>query len=332
MYKAIMLLYVFFQTSMLFGQELSEIEKKYDFIEIWGLERQSKSEFLTQITSYPEGICQQSLTKMGYTDGNKISIPFSNKLIITLNNNPQYEPNLKFKKIKKKELKKWKKFRNKFAELGVYERQQVPFLLSFYLKDQKNAFDNAFLELSTEFKNYGINLDKGKVMKSLEVYSKYSSQFSGNDILSVLYKSKDKDSIRDAAIFIAPKFLTNETELLSFLPLLLNKGSGVQPLISAFIRDFEGQIDWENNMDLLTKLVNNPNPFQSLLALRIADKTGFSRENMKKLLGSEMVTMRNILVSRYLPEEDVNYLVVFINKYADFPIELNKEILMNYLR
>lgn len=85
-------------------------------------------------------------------------------------------------------------------------------------------------------------------------------------------------------------------------------------------------------MDLLTKLANNPNPFQCLLALRIADRTGLTKENVTTLLSSEMKTFRDILNSKYLPQNQIDYLIIFLNKYSDLPIEQNREILIKRLK
>tara|TARA_Y100001963_G_C6531128_1_gene331125 strand:- start:12 stop:203 length:192 start_codon:yes stop_codon:yes gene_type:complete len=43
---------ILIQNIAFFGQKLSDIEKKYDFLEVWGLENQSKKDFLAEITSY----------------------------------------------------------------------------------------------------------------------------------------------------------------------------------------------------------------------------------------------------------------------------------------
>lgn len=319
------------QNIALFGQELSEIEKKYDFVEVWGLENQSKKDFLTEIMSYPEGICEQSLIKMEIMEGNKLPIPFSNKIIITIRNTPKYVSKNNIKLINNKELKKWKKFKSIYEKLGFYERQQVPIFKNSFIDNNEPKIDSLFNNLHSEFKSYGIDLKKAKILQSLDVYKKYSNQFSKIDVLSALYHSKNKDSIRETAMFIAPNYLKNHNDLIEFLPLLLKKNSGVQPLLASFIKKYNGKIDWNSRMDLLTKLVNNPNPYQSILALRIADKTGFTKNNMKILLSSEMKTIKEILQSKYLPKEQIDFLIVFLNKYSDVPIEQNKEMLIKQL-
>ena len=312
------------------GQALSDIEKKYEFVEVWGLKNQSKKEFLTEIMSYPEGICQQSLVKMGYKNGNKLPIPFSNKIIITLRDVPEIQNHSGFEKLENSPSRRWENLKSEFNKLGGIERQQVPFFRDSYLAKNDAAFDRLFVELHAEFKSYGINLDKKKIVQSLETYTKHSKHFSKTDILSALYGSDE--TIKTLAIFLAPEFLKNKDDLLDFLPLLQRKGSGVQPLLSAFIERFEGRIDWSGNMELLVKLANNPNPFQCLLALRIADKTGFSKKDMGELLNSKMETMKDILQSKYMPDNDAGFLVNFLNKYSDLPIELNKEKLAKRLR
>ena len=323
---------ILIQNIAFFGQKLSDIEKKYDFLEVWGLENQSKKDFLAEITSYPEGICQQSLVKMGIMDGNKIPIPFSNKIIVTVRDIPKYTSKNNVKPFRNKELKKWSKFKYDYEKLGFYERQQVPFFKKLYIENNNSGIDSLYNKLHLEFENYGIDLKKDKIIQALAMYESYSNQFSKEDILSALYHSKDIDSIKSTAVFIAPNYLKNENDLVDFLPLLLEKGSGVQPLLTSFINDFNGKINWNNKMDLLTKLANNPNPFQCLLALRIAERTGLTKENLKTLLSSEMKTFRDVLDSKYLPQNQVDYLIIFLNKYSDLPIEQNRETLIKRLK
>jgi len=282
--------------------------------------------------SYPEGICQQSLVKMGIMDGYKLPIPFSNKIIITLRKIPVYENRKKFRAITDKKLKQWKKFKSVYEELGFYERQQVPVFIKPYKENNEQKIDSLFNKLHSEFKSYGIDLKKSKILQSLDAYKKYSNKFSKEDVLSALYNSENKDSIRQTAVFIAPNYLNNENDLFDFLPLLLKKGSGVQSVITSFMDNYKGKIDWNNKMDLLSKLVNNPNPFQSLLVLKIVDKTGFTKNNLKTLLSFKMETMKDILKSKFLPKEQIDYLVIFLNKYSDLPIEQNKEILIKRLK
>lgn len=269
---------------------------------------------------------------MGFDQGNKIPLPFSNKIIITLRTIPEFKSNYEIEKIGDDKLKKWKEFKVEYDKLGDYERQQVPLFIDFYSKNDTIGFNTVFSELSSELKDYGIDLDKNKIIQSLDVYTKYSNQFSQDDILAALYTVQKIDSIQKLAVFIAPKYLNNEDDLLNFLPLLLKRKSGIQILITAFINNFEGKIDWSTNMDLLTKLVNNPNPFQSLLAIRVADKTGFSVGNMNELVKVKMETMKEILASDSLPKQDIDYLVNFLNKHSYLPIEVNKKVLTNRLK
>jgi len=67
------------------------------------------------------------------------------------------------------------------------------------------------------------------------------------------------------------------------------------------------------------------NPFQSILVLRIVDKTGFTPQDMQLLTSKEMLTMKDILNSKNIPEEYIDYLLIFLNKYPGFAIEQNKE-------
>ncbi|MDY7396031.1 hypothetical protein UMM65_12315 [Aureibaculum sp. 2210JD6-5] len=317
-------LIVLFSTFGGYSQELSEIEKKYDFVEVWGLENQSKKDFLTEIMSYPEGICQQSLTKMGMPDGNKIPIAFSNKIIVTTREMPKYDLPNKINKPNESKIRRWKEFKKQFDKFGFYERQQVPFFIPFFEKNNNKGVDSLYLKLQTEFKGYGIELNKDKIINAYKVYEDFSGKFDKQDALSVLYHSNEKDSLNEVAIFIAPKYLKNENDLLDFMPLLLEKGSGVQPILSSFINTYEGKINWSEHINMLVKLVNNPNPFQSVLALKIADRTGFTNENMKFLISEEMLTMKDILKSKNLPKEYIDYLIIFLNKYSDTTIEQNK--------
>ncbi|PQJ79825.1 hypothetical protein [Polaribacter porphyrae] len=314
--------------NILFSQELSDIEKKYDFVEVWGLKNQSKKDFLTEIMSYPEGICQQSLVKMGIKEGNKIPIAFSNKILITLRDIPKYTSKGKIFMISENKLNQWKEFRGKFNKLGFYERQQISAFKNLSLTKNLSVIDSLFKSLDAEYKSYGINLDKAKIKESLIVYKRYVNQFSKQDVLSALYNADVTDSIQESAIFLAGNYLKNKNDLLDFLPLLLKKNSGVQPLITVFCNNYSGNINWNKNIELISKLVNNPNPFQSLLVLKILDKTGFSKESMKSLLSYEMQTMKDILKSKFLPKEQIYFLITFLNKYSDFPIETDRKALL----
>lgn len=312
---------LFLPSFPLFCQEPSAIEQQYDFVEVWGLAQQSKAEFLTEVCSYPEGICEQSLTKMGIKDGNKIPIPFSDKIIVTLRDIPIYTPEKTFPRLTDQDLQQWQAFRAVYDALGFYERQQVPFYKNAYEQKDQEAIDRLFQEQAQEFKSYGIDLNKEQILQSLRTFQQYADQFSKANILSALYHAEAKDSIQEAAIFIAPKYLNTKEDLLDFMPLLLVKKSGVQSLLASFLSNFKGTIDWGIHMDLLTQTVNNPNPFQSLLALKIADHTGFTKDHFRLLLATKMETMKEILRSEFLPKAYLDYLVLFLNKYSDQPIE-----------
>ncbi len=217
----------------------------------------------------------------------------------------------------------WKKIAHEINELGNYEKQQLPqYLIAFETNNQKQI-DRLFIENEKEFKEYGITLDKNKIIESLNTYQHYSKLFTKKEVLAVLYLS-DVDSLTNAASFIAPNYLRTVNDLLDFLPLLLRKKSGVQSIMHEFIKENKGKIDWKKNMPLLTDLLKNPNPFQSILALKIADQTGFDNTLMSTLKSTDLITIKEILQSNSLPEEK-KYILSFLNKYSNKSIEMDSE-------
>lgn len=301
----------------------SAIEKKYDFVEIWGLENQSRKDFLTEITNYPEGICQQSLRKMGYPDGNKILV--NEKLLVTIRNNPDYKASKIYKEIEKKsatnDKRKWAALLH--ANLGVYEKQQLPYFLKPLSANDTQKVDSIFQSLHTEFKSYGINLDKQKIIDAYDVYKESTAQLTKQDVLNVLYFS-DNDTLLQAANFVAIHYIKTNKDLVDFLPLLLRGKSNITIALSQFIKDYNGAINWKNHMDVLPALLNNPNPFGAVLALRILDRTGFNRSLMGKLKSGDLITLKEILKSDAIPSEKA-FVLSFLNKYSNEPIEASPE-------
>ena len=104
--------------------------------------------------SYPEGICQQSLTKMGIPDGNKIPVAFSNKIIVTTRPIPKIDLINKIEKPDNSEIIKWKELKDKFDSLGFYERQQVPLFVPLFEKKDSAGVDSLYSKLQREFKGY----------------------------------------------------------------------------------------------------------------------------------------------------------------------------------
>jgi hypothetical protein len=303
-----------------FGQNdsISEIEKKYSYVEIWGLKNQTKKDFLEKIIKCPGGICESSLKLMGYNDGNKIPLAFSNKIIVTLRSIPDY----KIFPIYNKKIKvannetTWKDMINAINGLSNYEKQQLPIFLDAFKKSNQKAVDSLFILTEQEFKSYGIQLKKEKISAAFKVYQSFTKSFTKDEVVDVLFHSEDSAK-NEAAQFIASDYLKTANDLLDFLPLLLKKKSGTQSIITAFIHSNNEKIDWNNHMPLLKSLVNNPNPFQAILALKIADKTGFTKSNMKILLNTELITIKEILKSNALNEEK-QYVLGFLNQYTGY--------------
>lgn len=323
--KNLILLLLVVHTSFAFAQtkaDTIDVEKKYSYVEVWGLQEQSRRDFLTEITSYPEGICQQSLTKMGYPDGNKI--PLRGKILVTLRHNPDYKATAVYKGLEKKKVtidkSKWSTLLH--ADLGFYEKQQLPYFLEAFSNNNSLQVDSIFRSLETDFKDYGIQLDKQKIIEAYDVYKKSTEQLSKQDVLAVLYFS-DNDSLMQAANFIASNYIKTNKDFLDFLPLLLRHDSNnIQIALNKFLSNPNGKIKWEKQMDLLPKLINNPNPFKAVLTLRIMDKTGFNNSLMTKLRGNELLTLKEILSSTALPNEK-DFVVNFLNKYSAESIENN---------
>ncbi len=307
---------LFYNISIGQNDAISEIEKKYDFVEIWGLKEQSKKEFLEKIIKCPGGICESSLKLMGYNDGNKIPLAFSNKIIVTLRNIPDYKTfPIYSKKIKiTNNENTWKDMIEAVNALSNYEKQQLPVFLDAYTKNNQKAVDSLFSLSDQEFQSYGIQLKKEKINDAYKVYQNYAKLFTKDEVLDILYHSEDSAK-NEAAQFIANYYLKTSNDLVDYLPLLLKKKSGIQPIIATFIKTNNEKIDWKNHIQLLKSLVSNPNPFQTILALKIADKTGFSKSNMKILLNTKLLTIKEILKSIVLKEEK-QYVLGFLNQYA----------------
>lgn len=325
--KNFILLLLVMQTSFAFAQQKSDtidIEKKYSYVEVWGLQKQSKKDFLTEVMSYPDGICHQSLTKMGYPDGNKI--PLRDRILVTLRHNPDYKKTNVYRELEKKNAtideRKWRALLH--ANLGFYEKQLLPYFLKAFTKNDQHQIDSIFRVQEIEHENYGIMLDKQKIIEAYEIYKISSAQLSKQDVLTVLYFS-DNDSLIQAAKFVAGNYMKTSKDFLDFLPLLLRHVSNVQIALNQYINNSSGRIRWEKQMDLLPMLMNNPNPFKAVLTLKILDKTGFNKSLMTKLRGKDFLTLKEILSSTALPNEK-DYVVNFLNKYSAEPIENNAEV------
>jgi hypothetical protein len=294
---------------------ISEIEKKYQFVEVWGLKNQTKKDFFEKIIKCPGGICESSLKLMGYNDGNKIPLAFSNKIIVTLRNIPDYKAfpiyNKKIKTANNEII--WKEMIKAIHGLSNYEKQQLPIFRNAYTNNNQKAVDSLFILTEQEFQSYGIKLKKEKISDAFNVYQTYAKQFTKDDVLDVLYHSEDSAK-NEAAQFIASHYLKTAEDLIDYLPLLLKKKSGIQPIIAAFTQTNTEKIDWKKNMKLLQSLINNPNPFQALLAIKIADKTGFTNTNMTALLKIELISIKEILQSKTLKDEKI-VVLDFLNKY-----------------
>jgi hypothetical protein len=302
-----------------------DLEKKYDFVEVWGLKKQTKKEFLEKIIKCPGGIYESSLKLMGYNDGNKIPLPFSNKIIVTTRNITDYKTfpiyNKKIKTVNNESA--WKELTKAINKLSNYEKQQLPTFLEAYDKNNQKVVDSLFLLSEQEFQSYGIQLKKEKINEAYKVYQNFAKLFTKDELLDLLYHSEDSAK-NEAAQFITSHYLKTAGDLIDFLPLLLNKKIVIQPIISQFINSNDLKIDWNQNIKLLQTLLNNPNPFQALLALQLADKTGLNNKEMKQLLSGELITIKEILQSNVLKEEKT-FVLSFLNKYSNSPIESNAE-------
>ncbi len=330
--KYVILLLLALQSSFAFAQtkkDSTDVEKKYSYVEVWGLQGQSRKDFLTEITGYPEGICQQSLTKMGYPDGNKF--PMMGKILVTLRNNADYKKTTAYRKLEKKKTiideRKWEPLLK--ANLGVYEKQQLPYFLTAFAENNQPKVDSIFHRLDAEFKGYGIQLDKQKINDAYAVYNKSCEKLTKEEVLAVLYFSGN-DSLQEAANFIASNYIRTNKDLLDFLPLLLKKDTNIQIALNQYLKNTDGNIKWENQMDLLPSLLNNPNPFQVVLVLEILDKTGFNQSHLAKLRKKDLLTIKEILTSESLPSES-NFVLTFLNKYSSEPIETNPATWINKL-
>lgn len=259
--------------------ELSDIEHKYRFVEIWDVKGRSKKDFLSTITSYSLGISEQSLKAMGHSDGFRFPLT-SGKLLITTRSAPDYRVSPAYQRIKSEnyivDVEKWKHLKG--LEFNGSEAQPI-----------------------------------GASVQSL----------SKQEVLSVLYLSDDESMLQRASSVVG-NFLETQADLFDVLPLLLRKEVNVQPAIEDFLTRFHGKIDWESQVDFLPELINNPNPFEALLVLKILDKTGFNKQQMEQCKRTKLVTLIELLRSDFLTEEK-NYVLAFLNRYSNDALESNVE-------
>ena len=291
----------------------------------------SRADFLNQITKLPAGICEQSLVQMGHSDGNKFPLA-SGKRLLTTRSAPDFRDSPTYQRLKSAgpEINDVNWAALVAADLRNTEAQLLPgFLLA--LRDNDNAeFERILKERQVEFGVYGIKVDPAKVRAAHEVYQAGTNAIEKHEVLSVLYFSEDEDLIRVAG-FIVSHYVQSPDDLVDLLPLLLRKNANVQMAVEVFIKDYEGQIDWQSQAEFLPHLLNNPNPFTSLLVARILDQTKVDPNIIRRCMLSRNQTFREILNSPNLIDEKC-FLMSFLNRYSAAPIECNAQVWIQKLK
>ncbi len=311
--------------------ELSAIETKYDFVEIWDEQGRSRTDFLNEITKLPAGICEQSLVQMGHSDGNKFPLA-SGKLLLTTRSAPDFRDSPTFQRLKSAGPKidevKWAALVD--ADLLNTEAQLLPgFLIA--LRDNDNLeFERILKEKQVEFGVYGLKVDPAKVRAAYDVYQAGIRTIAKHEVLSVLYFSENENLIR-AAGFIVSHYVESPDDLIDLLPLLLRKKANVQMAIEVFMKDFDGQIDWQSQAGFLPQLLNNPNPFASLLVARILDRTKVDPSIVRQCISSGNQTFLEILNSQILDGETC-FLLSFLNRYTTEPLECDAQVWIRKLK
>lgn len=298
----------------------SDIEAKFDFVEIWDEKGRSRKDFLNEIKQMPAGICQQSLIAMGHPDGFKFPLA-SGKLLVTTRTAPDYRDTLPYRRQKESGLtvdsRKWASLGD--AKMKNTESQLLPIFVNALGKGDDSEFERIYKLKDVEFAQYGIKLDPQKIRQAFHVYHESTRVITKQEVLSVLYLSDDETKLRSAS-FIVGNYLKTSEDLVEVLPLLLNKKVGVQAAITAFLNDFDGKIDWNLHVDLLQKLMNHPNPFVTILILKMLDNTGFDRTLFAQCTSGKMNSFVEILKSEVLPDEKC-YLLTFLNRNSMARIE-----------
>jgi hypothetical protein len=292
-----------------------ELIAKLDFIEVWDVEGRSREDFLTQITQCPSGICEQSLVAMGHRDGNKIPLA-SGKMLITTRSAPDYTKSPTYQRLSRAAFKY---DRAKWAALTEYdlrsaEAQLLPNFVEALSNNDEAQFDKIFRQQADEFAAYRLKLDANKVREAFKVYQTSTTALSKEEVLSVLYLSDD-DSLLRAASFIVADYLKTPDDLVDVLPLLLYKRVGVQAAIEAYVRNMDGKIDWQKHAEFLPHLLNNPNPYRTMLVLKILDKSGITRETIQQCLQEPIASFQEIQSSKVLIDEK-RTLNEFLNRYT----------------
>jgi hypothetical protein len=305
------------------AEKLSELEQRFSFVEIWDAKARSRKDFLNEIAACPAGICEQSLVQMGHLDGNKFPLP-SGKLLLTTRDSPDFRDSPIYLKLKAStheiDHDRWSSLDD--PSLLSSESQLLPKFVKALTAGDKPEFDRIFKIVFDEFALYGIKLDQQKIRKAFEIYQQSTRVISKQEVLSALYFSDDETLIRSAG-FIVGHYIVTPNDLVDILPLLLRKRVGVQATIEVFMKEFDGQIDWREQADFLPKLMNNPNPFQAVLVLKILDRTGFDRQMFDRCMSTQQRTFTEILQSECLSDERA-FLLSFLNRYSTTPIECDR--------
>lgn len=298
-----------------------DIDSRFSFVEIWDVKGRSRRDFLKEITSLPAGICQQSLVQMGHPNGFKFPLS-SGKLLVTTRNPPDFRDTDTYRRLSQSGLKvdssRWMQLSQ--ANLKTTESQLLPRFVPSLEANDPVGFEKVFEQQRIEFGHFGIKLERQKVRQAFGVYQQATKTLTKDEVLYVLYFSQD-EQLLSAASFIVGHYIRSAEDLVSILPLLLTKRANVQAAVSTFLSDLRERIEWRTHKDLFPKLMDNPNPFVTVLFLKILDKTGFDSVLMEDYLKSGHVqSFVEILSSDVLPDEKC-YVLSFLNRYTNSPIE-----------
>ena len=304
---------------------VEDLGTQYSFVEIWDVRGRSREDFLKEITRLPAGICQQSLLQMGHLDGLKFPLA-SGKLLVTTRTAPDFRDTEIYRRLKKSgetvDAAKWKPLTQK--NLQTTEAQLLPVFLRSLKEGNRVEFDRIFEKQYSEFEQYGLKLDPVRVLDAFQTYQVSSQTISKQEALSVLYLSQD-EKLLQAASFILGHYVNTSEDLVAVLPLLLNYKVQVQATICSFIESFRGDIAWDDQVSLLSKVLNNPNPFATLLVVRLLDKTEVSNIVVQRCLNSKAESFIEILKSNVLPNEKQE-LLLFLNKYYNSKLDAGQWI------
>lgn len=268
--------------------------------EVWGVDDSKKKELMQKIIDNYHGkfygvITDQDVKNIGYPNG-EVFYAGINTRIISVRKTPDYRvyiPDSKYPKPNIKILNRWRDFNNEFSK---YSSDIQDYAIIFANKSE-SMFANKKIDKNIE----------ADVNNATKLYLTYVKQSSKDEIIALLAHVEDFDELRKTVKVSALYFINNEKDVLDFLPLLLVPESTMMydifrvkiKVFPKLIQSWQPKIKWENNSQLLTDLLNHPNPKRVDIVLYLAPKIGNMDKYIEQTPKTEFITLKDIMSSKF---------------------------------